>query len=142
MGNLMQALDIKPRRRRWRRRPPMIPPEGRSRPGAQAAKTAATEQPAGAKARAARPGKTRAREALGGQAPANLRAPERRSEVMQPVRASENKATAPTPVAAPPVAQAPVAQAPAPTPAPVPAEPQTQGAASASVEERRLTLQD
>ena len=131
MGNLMQALDVKPPQEGLARTASStMPPEDKQAQAPKAQKTAATEQPAPQPA-------VRSEVLLPSEA---MRAPEPRSEVMQPVRVSENKAAVePTPVAQAPVARV---EAPALAPAPAAAPPKPQSAATASVEERRLTLQD
>jgi adhesin transport system outer membrane protein len=147
MGNLMQALDIKPPQEGIARvASSMMPPEEKQAEAPKAQKTAASEQPAAFRLQEQRaqekPAQEKRSEVLI-QPTEAMRAPEPRSEVMQPVRVSENKAVAPTPIAQAPVArvEAP-ALAPAPAPAPAAVEPPAPSKASASVEERRLTLQD
>ena len=147
MGNLMQALDIKPPQEGIARvASSMMPPEEKQAEAPKAQKTAASEQPAAFRLQESRaqekPAQEKRSEVLI-QPTEAMRAPEPRSEVMQPVRVSENKAVAPTPIAQAPVArvEAP-ALAPAPAPAPAAVEPAAPSKASASVEERRLTLQD
>lgn len=151
MGNLMQSLDIKPPQEGIARvASSMMPPEEKQAEAPKAQTAVASEQPA------AQPAAFRVQEPRAQEKPAEekrsevfvqpteaMRAPEPRSEVMQPVRVSENKAVAPTPVAQAPVArvEAP-ALAPAPAPAPAAVPPKTESTASASVEERRLTLSD
>ena len=136
MGNLMQALDIKPPQEGLARAAStMMPIEDKQQAQApKAQKTAASVQE--------KPAEEKRSEVFQPALPAEaMRAPEPRSEVTQPVRVSENKAVAPTPVTQAPVAYV---QAPAlaPAPAPVAAPEKPQGTASAAVEERRLTLQD
>ena len=149
MGNLMQALDIKPPQEGIARvASSMMPPEEKQAEAPKAQKTAASEQPAPQSA-AFRPQEPRAQEKPAEEKRSEvfvppteaMRAPEPRSEVMQPVRVSENKAVAPTPVAQAPVARV-EAPALAPAPAPAAVEPPAPSKASASVEERRLTLSD
>jgi len=147
MGNLMQALDIKPPQEGIARvASSMMPPEEKQAEAPKAQKTAASEQPAAFRLQESRaqekPAQEKRSEVLI-QPTEAMRAPEPRSEVMQPVRVAENKAVAPTPIAQAPVArvEAP-ALAPAPAPAPAAVEPPAPSKASASVEERRLTLQD
>jgi hypothetical protein len=133
IGNLMQALEIKP--------PPealarvagtMMPPEEKQAEAPKAQKAAAaSEQPAAAQPSAAKAEEPRAQPAQ--EKRSEARQPEPRSEVLQPV-----------PVAHAPVVPVVAGPAPAPAPAvkqPEPAAPQTQSG-NASVEERRLTLQD
>jgi adhesin transport system outer membrane protein len=140
MGNLMQGLDIKPPQEALARAATMMPPEEPKQAEAapQQQKTATTEQPA-AQPAAAKVEEPRAQEKPVEEKRSEARQPEPRSEVMQPVRASESIAQAP--VARP----APAASAPAPAAAaqrPEASAPQTQTTGNASVEERRLTLQD
>ena len=137
MGNLMQALDIKPPQEALARvSPTMLPPEEKQAEAPKAQKALASEQPA-AQPVATTVAAPRAQEKPAEEKRSEARQPEPRSEVAQPVRVAETKAVAPTPAP-----QAPAAAAPAPAPAPARAEPQTQSTRSASVEERRLTLQD
>ena len=146
MGNLMQALDIKPPQEGIARvAGSMLPPEEKQAEGAKAQKTMASQQPVEQPAAYRPQEQPRAQEKPAEEKRSEvfvpteaMRAPEPRSEVMQPVRVSENKAVEPTPVAQAPVARV---QAPALAPAPAAATPKPQDA-SASVEERRLTLQD
>jgi len=138
MGNLMQALEIKP--------PPealarvagtMMPPEEKQAEAPKAQKAAASEQPAAAQPSAAKAEEPGAQEKPAQDKRSEARQPEPRSEVLRPV-----------PVAQVPVMPVVAGPAPAPAAAPVPAvkqpepaAPQTQSG-TASVEERRLTLQD
>ena len=138
MGGLMQSLDIKPPQEALARSTTMMPPSEQQAEAPKPTKTLASEQPAAVQPAAvvAPVEQPRAQEKPMEQP---------RSEVMQPqpVRVSEKSAVVVTPVAQAPVA-APLAPTPAAAPAPQPkaVEPQVQSGSSASVEERRLTLQD
>jgi len=142
MGNLMQALDIKPPQEGLARAAnSMMPPEEKQAQAPKPQNAAASAQPAALREPQVqqKPAEEKRSEVF--QPSEAMRAPEPRSEAPQPVRVSENKAVAPTPVTQAPVAYV---QAPAlaPAPAPVAAPAKAQDTASAAVEERRLTLQD
>ena len=132
MGNLMQALDIKPPQEALARSTTMMPPSEQQAEAAKPQKAMASEQPAVMQPAAV---VTPAVQPRAQEKPVE----QPRSEVMQPVRASESKAVVVTPVAQGPIA-APLA--PAPAPAAKAAEPPVRSTSTASVEERRLTLQD
>jgi adhesin transport system outer membrane protein len=137
MGNLMTAMDIKPPEEALARTAGMMPPEE---------KRAETAQPELRKAAASseeKPAEEKRSEARQAAEPKNeaARPAEQRSEVMQSLRVAENRAVAQTPAVTP--APAPVEPSPAANEArPAASEPQAQSAATAPVEERRLTLQD
>lgn len=137
MGNLMTAMDIKPPEEAFARTAGMMPPEE---------KRAETAQPEPRKAAASseeKPAEERRSEARQPAEPKSeaARPAEQRSEVMQSQRVAENRAVAQTPAVTP--APAPVEPRPAASEArPAASEPQAQSAATAPVEERRLTLQD
>jgi len=138
MGNLMQALDIKPPQEGIARvAGSMMPPEEKQQ--AETTKPSlASDQPAAQPAASIKVEEPSAQEKPA-EKRSEARQPEQRSEVMQPARAQETSVVAQAPVArveAPALAPAPAA------PQPKPAEPQVQAPASAAVEERRLTLQD
>jgi adhesin transport system outer membrane protein len=135
MGNLMQALEIKPPPEALARvAATMMPAEEKQADAPKAQRAAvASEQPAPAQPSAAKAEEPRAQEKPAEEKRSAARQPEPRSEVLQPV-----------PVAQAPVVPVVAGPAPAPAPAlkqPEPAAPQTQSG-NASVEERRLTLQD
>jgi len=136
MGNLMTAMDIKPPEEAFARTAGRMPPEDKraetAQPELRKAAASSEEKPAQEKrSEVPQPAEPRSEAA---------RPAEQRSEVMQSLRVAENRAVAQTPAVTPAPASAP---APAPAePRPAASEPQAQSAASAPVEERRLTLQD
>ena len=136
MGNLMTAMDIKPPEEAFARTAGRMPPEDKraetGQPELRKAAASSEEKPAQEKrSEVPQPAEPRSEAA---------RPAEQRSEVMQSLRVAENRAVAQTPAVTPAPASAP---APAPAePRPAASEPQAQSAASAPVEERRLTLQD
>jgi adhesin transport system outer membrane protein len=145
MGGLMQSLDIKPPQEALARgASTMMPPQEQQAEAPAAQPALASEQPAAQPAAplVAQPATAKAEEPRAEEKPAQdkrseARPAEPRSEVLQPV-----------PVAQAPVARVEAAPVPAPAPAPAPvakqpqAAPQVQSGTNASVEERRLTLQD
>src|SRR6185436_16176459 len=138
MGNLMTAMEIKPPEEAFARTAGTMPPEEKraetAQPESRKAAASSEEKPAQEKrSEVLQPGEPRSDAA---------RPAEQRSEVMQSLRVAENRAVAQTPAVTPAPAPAPApASAPA-EPRPATSEPQAQSAASAPVEERRLTLQE
>jgi len=137
MGNLMTAMDIKPPEEAFARTAGMMPPEEKraetAQPEPRRAAASPEEKPAEEKRSEARQPAEPKSEAA--------RPAEQRSVVMQSLRVAENRAVAQTAAVTP--APAPVEPRPAASePRPAASEPQAQSAATAPVEERRLTLQD
>ena len=132
MGNLMTAMEIKPPEEAFARTASTMPPEEKraetAQPELRKAAANSEEKPAQEKrSEVVQPGEPRSEAA---------RPAEQRSEVMQSLRVAENRAVAQTPAVTPAPSPAPAA------PRPAASEPQAQTAASAPVEERRLTLQE